>query len=62
MEDALTLLASSALDTSKRSERLRLLEQAIDLCKDDHGEALAKATGTKFHPRLIDNFMSARTH
>ncbi|KAI2506869.1 HEAT repeat [Fragilaria crotonensis] len=44
MEDVLTVLASSALDTSKRSERLRLLEQAVDLCKEDHCEALANAT------------------
>ena len=48
MDVVLTLLASSALDTAKRSERLRLLEQALDLCKADHSDALAKGPGTQF--------------
>ena len=49
MEVVLTRLAASALDTAKRSERLRLLEEAVDLCKEDHGEALANEPGTQFH-------------
>ena len=54
MEVILTLLASSALDTAKRSERLRLLEQAVELCKEDHGEALANEPGTQYHTSSID--------
>ena len=38
-------LASCALDSSTRSQRLVLLEQALEAVRDDHGMALANETG-----------------
>ena len=38
-------LASSALDSTTRSQRLVLLEQALEIVRDDQGMALAQETG-----------------
>jgi hypothetical protein len=46
MEDALTLLASSALDVAPKFERTRILNEALEYIQDGQGDVLAHWKGT----------------
>ena len=45
METILTTLASSALDALTKQKRLQIFNQAVELCREDHGISLAQESG-----------------